>query len=55
MIEYYTEHGNAAIWQAVLGGFGLVGFVCFVGSFLGGHQRDLQCLSARRQWSLYSS
>ena len=35
VIEYYTEHGNAAIWQAVLAGFGLVGFVCFVGVFAG--------------------
>ena len=27
VINYYTEHGNAAIWQAVLAGFGLVCFV----------------------------
>ena len=29
VINYYTEHGNAAIWQAVLAGFGLVCFVWF--------------------------
>jgi hypothetical protein len=29
VIEYYTEHGNAAIWQAVLGGFGIVCFLWF--------------------------
>jgi hypothetical protein len=29
VINYYTEHGNAALWQAVLAGFGLVCFVWF--------------------------
>ena len=29
VIKYYTEHGNAAIWQGVLGGFGIVCFVWF--------------------------
>lgn len=33
VIEYYTEHGNAAIWQAVLAGFGIVCFVWFAGVF----------------------
>jgi hypothetical protein len=33
VIDYYTNHGNAAIWQAVLGGFGLVCFVWFAGVF----------------------
>ena len=35
VIEYYTEHGDAAIWQAVLAGFGLVCFVWFVATFSG--------------------
>jgi len=35
VINYYTAHGNAAIWQAVLAGFGLVGFVWFVAVFSG--------------------
>ena len=29
VINYYTEHGSAAIWSAVLVGFALVCFVCF--------------------------
>ena len=33
VVEYYTEHGNAAIWQAVLAGFGIVFFVWFAGTF----------------------
>jgi hypothetical protein len=33
VIEYYTEHGNAAIWQAVLAGFGIVCFVWFAAVF----------------------
>jgi len=33
VIAYYTEHGNAAIWQAVLVGFGLLCFVWFVSVF----------------------
>lgn len=35
VIDYYTAHGDAAIWQAVLAGFGLVGFVWFVAVFSG--------------------
>lgn len=35
VIEYYTAHGNAAIWQAVLAGFGLVFFVWFAAVFAG--------------------
>ena len=35
VIEYYTDHGDAAIWQAVLAGFGLVCFVWFVATFSG--------------------
>jgi hypothetical protein len=33
VIDYYTEHGNVAIWQAVLGGFGLVCFIWFAAVF----------------------
>ncbi len=33
VVEYYTAHGNAAIWQAVLAGFGIVFFVWFAGTF----------------------
>ena len=33
VIDYYTAHGNAAIWQAVLAGFGLVAFVWFAAVF----------------------
>lgn len=33
VIDYYTEHGNAAIWQAVLAGFGIVCFVWFAAVF----------------------
>jgi hypothetical protein len=33
VIDYYTAHGNAAIWQAVLAGFGLVCFVWFAAVF----------------------
>jgi hypothetical protein len=33
VIEYYTQHGNAAIWQAVLAGFGIVCFVWFAAVF----------------------
>jgi hypothetical protein len=35
VIDYYTGHGNAAIWQAVLGGFGIVAFVWFAAVFSG--------------------
>jgi hypothetical protein len=35
VIDYYTTHGNAAIWQAVLGGFGIVCFVWFAAVFSG--------------------
>ncbi len=35
VIDYYTAHGNAAIWQAVLAGFGLVAFVWFATVFSG--------------------
>jgi hypothetical protein len=35
VIDYYTAHGNTAIWQAVLAGFGLVGFVWFAAVFSG--------------------
>ena len=33
VVEYYTEHGNAAIWQAVLAGFGIVFFMWFAAIF----------------------
>jgi len=33
VIAYYTEHGDAAIWQAVLAGFGLICFVAFAAVF----------------------
>ena len=33
VVEYYTEHGNAAIWQAVLAGFGIVCFMWFAATF----------------------
>jgi hypothetical protein len=35
VVEYYTQHGNAAIWQAALAGFGLVCFVWFAAVFSG--------------------
>jgi len=35
VVDYYTEHGDAAIWQAVLAGFGLVRFAWFVAAFSG--------------------
>jgi len=33
VVEYYTAHGEAAIWQAVLAGFGIVCFLWFAGTF----------------------
>src|SRR5262245_3924853 len=33
VIEYYTEHGGAAIWSAVLAGFGIACFVWFAAAF----------------------
>jgi hypothetical protein len=33
VVEYYTAHGDAAIWQAVLAGFGIVCVVWFAGTF----------------------
>jgi hypothetical protein len=33
VVEYYSEHGDAAIWQAVLAGFGVFFFVWFAGAF----------------------
>lgn len=50
VIDYYTQHGNAAIWQAVLAGFGLVGFVWFVAVFSTEHPRSLrrECVAALR-------
>jgi hypothetical protein len=33
VIEYYTEHGDAVIWQAVLIGFALVCFLWFAATF----------------------
>jgi hypothetical protein len=33
VIDYYTNHVNAPIWPAALGGFGLVCFVWFAGVF----------------------
>ena len=33
VVEYYTAHGDAAIWQAVLIGFGVFCFVWFAGAF----------------------
>ena len=33
VIEYYTEHGDVAIWQAVLAGFALVCFLWFAATF----------------------
>jgi hypothetical protein len=33
VVEYYTAHGDAAIWQAVLAGFGIVCFLWFAGTF----------------------
>jgi hypothetical protein len=35
VIDYYTAHGDATIWQAVLGGFGIVGFIWFAAVFSG--------------------
>ena len=33
VVAYYTAHGDAAIWQAVLVGFGIICFVWFAGAF----------------------
>jgi hypothetical protein len=33
VVAYYTAHGDAAIWQAVLVGFGVFCFVWFAGAF----------------------
>jgi predicted phage tail protein len=33
VIEYYTDHGHVAIWQAVLGGLALVCFLWFAATF----------------------
>src|SRR6476620_1970182 len=33
VVEYYTAHGDAAIWQAVFAGFGIVCFLWFAGTF----------------------
>ena len=33
VVKYYTAHGDAAIWQAVLAGFGIVCFLWFAGTF----------------------
>jgi hypothetical protein len=33
VVSYYSEHGDAAIWQAVLVGFGVFCFVWFAGAF----------------------
>ena len=33
VVAYYTAHGDAAIWQAVLVGFGIFCFVWFAGAF----------------------
>ena len=33
VVEYYTAHGDAAIWQAVLAGFGILFFLWFAGTF----------------------
>jgi hypothetical protein len=33
VVEYYTAHGDAAMWQAVLAGLGLVFFMWFAGTF----------------------
>ena len=33
VVAYYTAHGDAAIWQAVLVGFGIFSFVWFAGAF----------------------
>jgi predicted phage tail protein len=33
VVEYYTEHGDAALWQAVLAGFAIVCFVWFPATF----------------------
>jgi hypothetical protein len=33
VVAYYSEHGDAAIWQAVLVGFGIFCFVWFAGAF----------------------
>lgn len=33
VVEYYTTHGDAAVWQAVLAGFGIVCFLWFAGTF----------------------
>jgi predicted phage tail protein len=35
VVEYYTEHGDAALWQAVLAGFALVCFLWFAAAFAG--------------------
>ena len=48
VVEYYTEHGNAAIWQAVLAGFGIV---CLMGASVEEATRHLNdavgCLSGK--------
>jgi hypothetical protein len=33
VVEYYTAHGDAAIWQSVLAGFGIMFFIWFAGTF----------------------
>ena len=33
VVAYYAAHGDAAIWQAVLVGFGIFSFVWFAGAF----------------------
>ena len=33
VVAYYTAHGDAAIWQAVLVGFGVICFIWFAGAF----------------------
>jgi hypothetical protein len=35
VVEYYTEHGDAALWQAVLAGFALICFLWFAATFAG--------------------
>jgi hypothetical protein len=34
VVEYYSTHGTAALWQAVLVGFALMCFVGFAGTFI---------------------
>jgi len=33
VVEYYTAHGDVAVWQAVLAGFGIMFFLWFAGTF----------------------